>query len=121
MAYYIAVKKAPDRIPLLKTLANIKYTEFFKEALEMDLNDFEDFYIDILNNLKPGLSQILVHLGYDDSEMKKITIDHPNFGSKWRSYDFNIVSSKRFKNAFNDKHSNVKPFELFLLSNDFFL
>ena len=65
----------------------------------MDLNDFEDFYIDILNNLKPGLSQILVHLGYDDSEMKKITVDHPNFGSKWRFYDFNIVSSKRFKNA----------------------
>ena len=30
-----------DRIPLLKTLADIKYAEFFKEALEMDLNDFE--------------------------------------------------------------------------------
>ena len=72
----------------------------------MDLNEFEDFYIDILNNLKPGLSQILVHLGYDDSEMKKITIDHPNFGSKWRSYDFNIVSSKRFKNALTK--NNIK-------------
>ena len=72
----------------------------------MDLNEFEDFYIDILNNLKPGLSQILVHLGYNDSEMKKITIDHPNFGSKWRSYDFNIVSSKRFKNALTK--NNIK-------------
>ena len=29
-----------DRIPLLKTLAEIKYTEFFKDALEMDLEDF---------------------------------------------------------------------------------
>jgi hypothetical protein len=29
-----------DRIPLLKTLAEIKYTEFFRDALEMDLGDF---------------------------------------------------------------------------------
>ena len=29
-----------DRIPLLKTLAEIKYTEFFRDALEMDLEDF---------------------------------------------------------------------------------
>jgi predicted glycoside hydrolase/deacetylase ChbG (UPF0249 family) len=65
----------------------------------MKLSNFEGFCIDILNNLKPGLNQILVHLGFDDLEMKKITIDHPNFGSKWRSYDFNIVSSEKFKNT----------------------
>ena len=72
----------------------------------MDPNDFENYYIEILNNLKPGLSQILVHLGYDDLEMKKITEDHPNFGSKWRFYDFNIVSSKRFKDAITK--NNIK-------------
>tara|TARA_B110000305_G_scaffold242055_1_gene319424 strand:+ start:5947 stop:6972 length:1026 start_codon:yes stop_codon:yes gene_type:complete len=73
--------------------------DFYMAENGMNFNDWENFYIDILNNLKPGLSQILVHLGYDDDEMKEITVDHPNFGSKWRFYDLNIISSEKFKKA----------------------
>ena len=73
--------------------------DFYMAENGMDLNNWEEFYIGILNNLKPGLSQIIVHLGYDNQEMKDITIDHPNFGSKWRNYDYNIVSNKKFKEA----------------------
>ena len=72
----------------------------------MNPNDFEDFYVGILNNLKPGLNQILVHLGYDDEEMKKITIDHPNFGSEWRFEDLNVITSKKFKNTLIE--NNIK-------------
>ena len=73
--------------------------DFYMAENGMDLNNWEEFYIGILNNLKPGLSQIIVHLGYDDKEMRKITIDHPNFGSKWRKYDYDIVSNKKFSQA----------------------
>jgi alanine racemase len=80
--------------------------ELYMAENGMNPNDFEDFYVDILNNLKPGLNQILVHLGYDDEEMKKITIDHPNFGSKWRFEDLKVVSSEKFKNALIE--NNIK-------------
>lgn len=80
--------------------------DFYMAENGMDLNNWEEFYIGILNNLKPGLSQIIVHLGYDDQEMKNITIDHPNFGSKWRNYDYDIVSNKKFKQALVD--NNIK-------------
>jgi|TARA_B110000914_G_scaffold224877_1_gene243962 predicted glycoside hydrolase/deacetylase ChbG (UPF0249 family) len=62
-------------------------------------DEWETFYLDILDNLKPGISQLIVHLGYDDDEMKSITVDHPDFGSKWRNLDYDIVSSDKFKNA----------------------
>ena len=34
-----------------------------------------------------------------DEEMKKITIDHPNFGSEWRLEDLKVITSKKFKNT----------------------
>ena len=86
----------------------------------MNLEDFESFYLDILDNLEPGLSQILVHLGYDDDEMKKITVDHPDFGSKWRLYDFNVISSQKFKKRLiknNIKLVNWKEIQSVLYPN----
>ena len=86
----------------------------------MNLEDFESFYLNILDNLEPGLSQILVHLGYDDDEMKKITVDHPDFGSKWRLYDFNVISSEKFKNGLiknNIKLVNWKDIQNILYPN----
>lgn len=62
-------------------------------------DEWETFYLDILDNLKPGISQLIVHLGSDDNEMKSITVDHPDFGSKWRNLDYDIVSSDKFINA----------------------
>ena len=41
----------------------------------------------------------MVHLGFDTPEMKSISIDHPNYGSKWRSLDYDIVSSDQFQNG----------------------
>jgi len=104
--------KQPDNLVVIDNL--------YMAENGMNINDFENFYIDILNDLKPGLSQILVHLGYDNEEMKKITIDHPNFGSKWRSVDLNVVSSDKFKNTLiknNIKLVNWKEIQSVLYPN----
>lgn len=57
------------------------------------MKDFEkdklkDYYSDILENLGSGLNLILINLAFDDFEMKGITLNHPNFGSKWRQIDY---------------------------------
>ncbi len=66
---------------------------------DIEFNDWESYYLNILNELKPGLSQLIIHLAYDNDEMKSITVDHPNYGSKWRNLDYNIVSSDKFQKA----------------------
>jgi len=68
--------------------------------------EWNDFYLNIIKGLKPGLSQLIVHLGYDDNEMKEISVNHPDYGSKWRHLDYEAVTSVDFRNAL--AKNNVK-------------
>jgi chitin disaccharide deacetylase len=52
-----------------------------------------NYYRDILKNLKPGLTYIMIHAAYDDDEMKAITVDIPDWGSAWRQGDFDFFTS----------------------------
>jgi hypothetical protein len=57
------------------------------------------FYLNTIKRLKPGLSQLIVHLGYDDNEMKEISVNHPDYGAKWRHLDHEVVTSVDFRSA----------------------
>jgi len=61
-------------------------------------------YITALKSIKPGVHYLIVHLGYDDSELRAVTVDHPDFGAAWRQRDFNAVISPEFKKALEDNH-----------------
>ena len=39
-------------------------------------------------------------------ELKKITVDHPNFDYRWRQKDHDIMNSKEFKNLL--KENDIK-------------
>ena len=67
-------------------------------------NKWKEFYLDALKNMKPGLNEIIVHLGHDDAELQAVTVDHPDYGSAWRQRDFDVVSSPEFKKALQDNH-----------------
>jgi len=66
--------------------------------------DTEAFYLNAIKNLQPGLTEMIVHLGHDDSELQAITVDHPDFGAAWRQRDFDVVSSPEFRQALRDNH-----------------
>ena len=60
---------------------------------DFEKGNLRAYYDEVLNNLNPGLNIILIHPAFDDDEMKKITINHPNFGSIWRQIDFDYFTS----------------------------
>ncbi|HKB67546.1 MAG TPA: polysaccharide deacetylase family protein [Pyrinomonadaceae bacterium] len=64
------------------------------------------FYADAINNIQPGITEMIVHLAYDDEEMKGITFAHPDWGSEWRQRDFQFVTSDAFRKLLKD--NNVK-------------
>lgn len=64
------------------------------------------FYTDAVRNLQPGLTEIVIHLAYDDEEMKGIAFSHPNWGSEWRQRDFQFFTSDAFRKVL--KENNVK-------------
>jgi hypothetical protein len=56
-----------------------------------------DAYKKMLTPLKPGVYQLIVHLGYDDDEMRGMTWDHPDWGAAWRQADLETVGSPEFR------------------------
>ena len=68
--------------------------------------DWSAFYTNEIKNLKPGVTDMIVHLAFADEEMKGITVGHPNWGAEWRQRDFEFVTSDAFRKVL--KENNVK-------------
>jgi len=63
---------------------------------------WKQFYLDAVHGLKPGLTEIIVHLAYDDSEMRAVTVNHDAYGAAWRQRDVDVMNSPEFKRALKD-------------------
>jgi chitin disaccharide deacetylase len=68
--------------------------------------DWARFYGDELRKLEPGVTEIVIHLAYDDSEMRGATSDHPNWGAAWRQRDFDFFTSDAFRKVLQE--NNIK-------------
>jgi chitin disaccharide deacetylase len=66
--------------------------------------DWPNFYVNAIRNLKPGLTEIIVHLGHDDAELEAVMVDHPDYGAAWRQRDFDVVTSPEFKTVLRENH-----------------
>jgi chitin disaccharide deacetylase len=64
--------------------------------------NWKNFYIDAIKNLKPGLTEIIVHLAHDDAESQAVMVDHPDYGAAWRQRDYDAITSPEFKKALED-------------------
>ena len=60
-------------------------------------NDWAKFYSDAIKNLQPGVTEIVIHLAYDDAEMRGATFNHPDWGAAWRQRDFDFFTSDAFR------------------------
>ena len=59
--------------------------------------DWAKFYSDALRKLEPGVTEVIIHLAYDDREMQGATFDHPNWGAAWRQRDLEFFTSDAFR------------------------
>ena len=73
---------------------------------EITAGGWSKFYVDAIKNLEPGITEMIVHLAYDDEEMRGVAFDHPNWGSEWRQRDFQFVTSDAFRKLLQE--NNVK-------------
>ena len=62
------------------------------------------WYLKSIADLKPGLTEMIVHLGYDDSELQAVMVNHEPYGSAWRQRDYEVMNSPEFKKALKDNH-----------------
>ena len=103
---FLAVRVADERAKLLSLLSQ---NDAIVDSIVMANptvhgGEWKEFYGKAMKNLKPGLSEMIVHLGHDDAELQAVTIDHPDFGSAWRQRDYDFVTSLEFKKVLEENH-----------------
>jgi hypothetical protein len=76
----------------------------FSPGGDVPASGWKDYYVNVLSNLQPGVTEIFVHLAHDDSESQAIMVDHPDWGAAWRQREFDTVSSPEFRKALDDNH-----------------
>lgn len=68
------------------------------------VSGWKDFYLNAIKNLKPGFTEIIVHLAHDDAEMQAVTVDHPDYGAAWRQRDYDVITSPEMRAALDENH-----------------
>jgi len=63
-----------------------------------------NYYVDLIRNLKPGVTEVFVHLAKDDAESEAITVNHSGWGAAWRQRELEAISNPAFRKALQDNH-----------------
>jgi predicted glycoside hydrolase/deacetylase ChbG (UPF0249 family) len=63
-----------------------------------------DAYKKAIEEMKPGLNEMIVHLAVDNDEMQAISKGHDDYGSAWRQHDLDLVLSNEFKDLLKTNH-----------------
>jgi hypothetical protein len=64
---------------------------------EVPAEKWASFYISALKNLKAGVTEFVIHPGFDDEELRAATRERPTWGAAWRQRDFDFFTSDQFR------------------------
>jgi len=103
---FMALRTNPfnNNMPMPLAAGDIPLDAILQAGPEIPIDKWKEFYLNTLASLKPGISEIIVHLGYDNAELQAVTVNHEPWGSAWRQRDYEVVNSPEFKKALQDNH-----------------
>jgi chitin disaccharide deacetylase len=81
--------------------------DVFQAGRNLTPSSLEDYYLSVPGQVKPGLSQLIVHPAFDDAEMRSIYEGREAYGAAWRQRDFEIMRSQKFKSALRENDIQV--------------
>jgi len=96
------LKAAPQVIKDMITPDDVIIEHTYTAGPEDYKNGMDNYYNDVITNLSGGVSILLIHTAFNDSEMQSLTIDQEYWGANWRQQDFDFFTSKKVKNLLED-------------------
>lgn len=76
----------------------------FSPGADVPASGWTDYYVNLVKNLQPGVTEIFVHLAHDDVESQAIMVNHPEWGAAWRQRELDAISSPAVQKALEDNH-----------------
>lgn len=76
----------------------------FSPGADVPASGWTDYYVNLIKNLQPGVTEIFVHLAHDDAETQAIMVNHADWGAAWRQRELEAISSPEFRKALADNH-----------------
>ena len=64
---------------------------------EVPPEKWAEFYVNALKNLKPGVTEFVIHPGFDDEELRAATRERATWGAAWRQRDYDFFTSQQFR------------------------
>ena len=89
--------RVPESWEIEKSMNQVQHPVDNIMMMNIEPDDTKQAYNKMIDSCVPGLNELIIHLGHDNSELKAVMIDHPNFGSTWRENDLNYVLSQEFR------------------------
>jgi predicted glycoside hydrolase/deacetylase ChbG (UPF0249 family) len=107
--YKLPIRMARNDQPFKSVLSLMTPADPIPDAIfspgpEVPASGWTDYYVDLIKNLQPGVTEVFVHLAHDDAETQAIMVDRPDWGAAWRQRDIVAMSSPRFRKALEDNH-----------------
>jgi predicted glycoside hydrolase/deacetylase ChbG (UPF0249 family) len=92
---YLAPSLGPEDIV-------IDHTVTIDPAVTAD--HWEEFYLNALKNLQPGVTEFVIHPGFADEELRAATRERDTWGAAWRQRDYDFFISHKFRRALAKQH-----------------
>ena len=64
---------------------------------EVPPQKWAEFYVNALKNLQPGVTEFVIHPGFDDEELRAATRERATWGAAWRQRDYDFFTSQQFR------------------------
>jgi predicted glycoside hydrolase/deacetylase ChbG (UPF0249 family) len=107
--YKLPIRMARNEQVFRDLLPYVDAADPFPDAIFSPQGDvqpaaWKDYYLNVVKNLQPGVTELFVHLAHDDAEMRAVTVNYPVWDAAWRQRDVDVISSPEFKKALADNH-----------------
>jgi predicted glycoside hydrolase/deacetylase ChbG (UPF0249 family) len=64
---------------------------------EVPTEKWAEFYLTALKNLQSGVTEFVIHPGFDDEELRAATRERSTWGAAWRQRDYDFFTSNEFR------------------------
>ena len=107
--YRLPIRMARNKQVFRDLLPYVDAADPFPDTIFSPLGDvqpsaWKDYYLNVVKNLQPGVTELFVHLAHDDAEMRAVTVNYPVWDAAWRQRDVDVISSPEFRKALADNH-----------------